>query len=130
MLVASVFNTVMGVRHTDADDWVTVREAAELTGFNVDYVRLLVRRNKLRYFKKEDRKLWVSKKEVLDYAEKYKNLPEGYITVAEACAITGYSQPTLSRLAREKLVKSVICRGKTYVSKQDVIEYARQCGRL
>lgn len=129
MLVANVFKTVMGVRHTDADDWITVREAAELTGFNVDYVRLLVRRNKLRYFKKEDRKLWVSKKEVLDYAEKYKNPPEGYITVAEACAITGYSQPTLSRLAREKLVKSEICRGKTYVDRRDVVEYARQHGR-
>lgn len=128
-MLASVLGIVMGVRHTDADDWITVREAAELVGFNVDYVRLLVRRNKLRYFKKEDRKLWVSKKEVQDYAEKYKNPPEGYITVAEACAITGYSQPTISRLAREKLVRSEIYRGKTYVNRRDVVEYARQHGR-
>lgn len=127
-MLASILSTVMGVRHTDADDWITVREAAELTGFNVDYVRLLVRRNKLRYFKKEDRKLWVSKKEVLDYAEKYKNPPEGFITVAEACKVTGYSQPTLSRLVREKLVKSEVCRGKTYVNRRDVVEYARQHG--
>lgn len=128
-MLASVLGIVMGVRHTDADDWITVRDAAELVGFNVDYVRLLVRRNKLRYFKKEDRKLWVSKKEVLDYAEQYKNPPEGYITVAEACAITGYSQPTLSRLAREKLVRAEVCRGKTYVNRQDVVGYARQHGR-
>lgn len=127
-MLASILSTVMGVRHTDADDWITVREAAELVGFNVDYVRLLVRRNKLRYFKKEDRKLWVSKKEVLDYAEKYKNPPEGFITVAEACKVTGYSQPTLSRLVREKLVKSEVCRGKTYVNRRDVVEYARQHG--
>lgn len=129
-MLASILSTVMGVRHTDADDWVTVREAAELVGFNVDYVRLLIRRNKLRYFKKEDRKLWVSKKEILDYAEKYaKNPPEGYITVAEACKVTGYSQPTISRLARLDRVKAVRFKGKTYVSKQDIVEYARQCGR-
>ena len=129
-MLASILSTVMGVRHTDADDWVTVREAAELVGFNVDYVRLLIRRNKLRYFKKEDRKLWVSKKEILDYAEKYaKNPPEGYITVAEACKVTGYSQPTISRLARLDRVKAVRFKGKTYVSKQDTVEYARQCGR-
>ena len=129
-MLASILRTVMGVRHTDADDWVTVREAAELVGFNVDYVRLLIRRNKLRYFKKEDRKLWVSKKEVQDYAEKYKNLPEGYITVAEACKVTGYSQPTMSRLVRLNRVKAVRFKGKTYVSKQDIVEYAQRCGRL
>ena len=126
-MLANVFRAVLG---DVANDWVTIREAAELTGYHKDYIATLVRRGKLRNRKKEDGKLWVSKKEILDYAEKYaKNPPEGYITVAEVCAITGYSQPTISRLAREKLVRSEICRGKTYVNRRDVVEYARQHGR-
>ena len=125
--MAHVFRAVLG---EVANDWITIREAAELTGYHKDYIATLVRRGKLRNRKKEDGKLWVSKAEVQDYAEKYaKNPSEGYITVAEACAITGYSQPTISRLAREKLVRSEICRGKTYVNRQDVVEYARQHGR-
>jgi len=126
-MLASVFRAVLG---DVANDWITIREAAELTGYHKDYIAALVRRGKLRNHKKEDNKLWVSEKEILDYAEKYaKNPPEGYITVIEACAITGYTQPTISRLARERLVKSEICRGKTYVNRQDVVEYARQHGR-
>jgi len=121
-----VFRAVLG---DVANDWVTIREAAELTGYHKDYIATLVRRGKLRNRKKEAGKMWVSKKEILDYAEKYaKNPPEGYITVAEACVITGYSQPTISRLAREKLVRSEICKGKTYVNRRDVVEYARQHG--
>ena len=126
-MLANVFRAVLG---DVANDWVTIREAAELTGYHKDYIATLVRRGKLRNRKKEDGKLWVSKKEVQDYAEKYKNLPEGYITVAEACKVTGYSQPTISRLARLDRVKAVRFKGKTYVSKQDIVEYARQCGRL
>ena len=123
-MLANVFRAVLG---DVANDWVTIREAAELTGYHKDYIATLVRRGKLRNRKKEDGKLWVSKAEVQDYAEKYaKNPPEGYITVAEACKVTGYSQPTISRLAREKLVRSEVCRGKTYVNRQDVVEYARQ----
>ena len=127
-MLANVFRAVLG---DVANDWVTIREAAKLTGYHKDYIATLVRRGKLRNRKKEDRKLWVSKKEVQDYVEKYaKNLPEGYITVAEACKVTGYSQPTISRLARLDRVKAVKFKGKTYVSKQDIVEYARQCGRL
>ena len=126
-MLANVFRAVLG---DVANDWVTISEAAELTGYHKGYIATLVRRGKLRNRKKEDGKLWVSKKEILDYAEKYaKNPPEGYITVAEVCAITGYSQPTITRLAREKLVRSEICRGKTYVNRRDVVEYARQHGR-
>lgn len=126
-MLANVFRAVLG---EVANDWITIREAAELTGYHKDYIATLVRRGKLRNRKKEDGKLWVSKAEVTEYMERYaKNPPEGYITVAEACAITGYSQPTLSRLAREKLVKSEVCRGKTYVDRRDVVEYARQHGR-
>lgn len=126
-MLANVFRAVLG---DVANDWVTLREAAGLTGYHKDYIAALVRRGKLRNRKKEDGKLWVSKKEILDYAEKYaKNPPEGYITVAEACAIAGYTQPTISRLARGKLVRSEICRGKTYVNRRDVVEYARQHGR-
>lgn len=126
-MLANVFRTVLG---DVANDWITIREAAELTGYHKDYIATLVRRGKLRNRKKEDGRLWVSKKEVLDYAEKYaKNPPEGFIAVAEACKVTGYSQPTLSRLAREKLVRSEVCRGKTYVNRRDVVEYARQHGR-
>lgn len=126
-MLANVFRAVLG---EVANDWITIREAARLTGYHKDYIAALVRRGKLRNRKKEDGKLWVSKKEIQDYAETYaKNPPEGFITVAEACAITGYSQPTLSRLARENLVKSEICRGKTYVNRQDVVGYARQHGR-
>ncbi len=125
-MLANVFRAVLG---DVANDWVTIREAAGLTGYHKDFIATLVRRGKLRNRKKEDGKLWVSKKEILDYVEKYaKDPPEGYITVAEACAITGYSQPTISRLAREKLVRSEICRGKTYVNRRDVVEYARQHG--
>lgn len=126
-MLANVFRAVLG---DVANDWITIREAAELTGYHKDYIATLVRRGKLRNRKKEDGKLWVSNKEVLEYAEKYaKNPPDGFILVSEACKITGYSQPTLSRLAREKLVKSEICRGKTYVNRRDVVEYARQHGR-
>lgn len=126
-MLANVFRTILG---DVANDWVTIREAAELTGYHKDYIATLVRRGKLRSHMKEDNKMWVSKAEILEYAERYaKNPPEGYITVAEACAITGYSQPTLSRLARENLVKSEVCKGKTYVNRRDVVEYARQHGR-
>lgn len=126
-MLANVFRAVLG---DVANDWITIREAAELTGYHKDYIATLVRRGKLRNRKKEDGKLWVSKAEVTEYAERYaKNPPDGFILVSEACAITGYSQPTLSRLAREKLVKSEVCRGKTYVNRQDVVEYARQHGR-
>lgn len=126
-MLANLFRVVLG---DVANDWITIREAAELTGYHKDYIATLVRRGKLRNRKKEGGKLWVSKAEVIEYAERYaKNPPDGYITVAEACAITGYSQPTLSRLARESLVKSEVCKGKTYVNRRDVVEYARQHGR-
>lgn len=126
-MLANVFRTIIG---DVANDWITIREAAALTGYHKDYIATLVRRGKLRNRKKEDRKMWVSKAEVIEYAERYaKNPPEGYITVAEACAITGYTQPTLSRLARENLVKFEVCRGRTYVNRRDVVKYARQRGR-
>lgn len=125
-MLANVFRAVLG---EVANDWITIREAAELTGYHKDYIATLVRRGKLRNRKKEDGKLWVSKAEVAEYAERYaKNPPDGFILVSDACKITGYSQPTLSRLAREQLVRSEICRGKTYVNRQDVVEYARQHG--
>lgn len=126
-MLADVFRAIIG---DVANDWITIREAAELTGYRTDYIATLVRRGKLRNRKKEDRKIWISKAEITEYMKRHaKNPPEGYITVAEACAITGYTQPTISRLAREKLVRSEICRGKTYVNRRDVVAYARQHGR-
>ncbi len=126
-MLANVFRAILG---DVANDWITIKEASELTGYRKDYIATLVRRGKLRNRKKEDGKLWVSKKEVQDYAEKHKkDPPDGFILVTEASKVTGFSQPTISRLAREKLVRSEICRGKTYVNRRDVVEYARQHGR-
>ena len=128
MIVADVFSAVLGTpKTTGMSDWITAREAAEITGYNIDYVRLLIHRGKLQYHKKDDGKWLVSKAEIINYAKKHAaEPPDGYISVAEACKLTGYSQPNVSRIVRLGLIKYVTCKGRTFVCKEDVIRYARQ----
>lgn len=49
-----------------ADDWITVQQAAELTGYHVEYLRELIREGRVRARKFAD--VWaVSRKSLLDY---------------------------------------------------------------
>ena len=54
-------------------EWITTREAAEATGYTADYFRKAVKRNLLRG-QKCGRDWFLSKAEVLAYAEKMKRL--------------------------------------------------------
>jgi excisionase family DNA binding protein len=47
-------------------DWITTTEAAELSGYNVQYIRWLIRDGRVRAEKKGN-SYWVSRKSLLAY---------------------------------------------------------------
>jgi len=54
-------------------EWITTKEAAELTGYSTSYLRKAISRGLLRA-RKRGRDWFLSKAEVLAYAEKMKRL--------------------------------------------------------
>ena len=54
-------------------DWITTKEAAELTGYSMSHFRNLIRWNRLKA-KKLGRDWFLKRKEVLAYAEAMKQL--------------------------------------------------------
>lgn len=49
-------------------DWITTDEAVELSGYNIEYIRRLIRNEKVRAEKKGGQ-YWVERKSLLDYIE-------------------------------------------------------------
>jgi excisionase family DNA binding protein len=58
----------------DPTEWITTKEAAELTGYHVKYIRKLVKEGKLAGVKRGGRDWWVDKASVLEYFEEMKRL--------------------------------------------------------
>lgn len=54
--------------------WVTTREAGELTGYTAAYFRQLIQRGRLHDVEKRGRDWFLSKREVLAYAERMRRL--------------------------------------------------------
>jgi len=55
-------------------EWITTKEAAELTGYTSAYFRQLIQRGRLHQVQKRGRDWFLSKKEVLAYAKEMKRL--------------------------------------------------------
>lgn len=55
-------------------EWITTAEAAELTGYATAYFRQLIQRGRLHHVQKRGRDWFLSKREVLTYAERMKRL--------------------------------------------------------
>lgn len=55
-------------------DWITTTEVADLTGYSRAYFRQLIQRGRLRSVEKRGRDWFLSKAEVLAYAEEMKRL--------------------------------------------------------
>ena len=54
-------------------EWITTKEAAELTGYNLEYIRQMIRRGVIRAEKK-GHDWWVDKASVKAYADEMKRL--------------------------------------------------------
>ena len=57
----------------DVTEWITTKEAAELTGYTTSYLRKAIHRGRL-YAKKRGRDWFLNREEVLAYAEEMKRL--------------------------------------------------------
>ena len=57
----------------DPTEWITTKEAAELTGYTARYFRKAANRDLIEAFKR-GRDWFLSKEDVLDYAEEMKRL--------------------------------------------------------
>jgi len=55
-------------------EWITTTEAAEMTGYSRAYFRQLIQRGRLHHVEKRGRDWFLSKDEVLAYAEEMKKL--------------------------------------------------------
>ena len=55
-------------------DWITTQEAAELTGYATAYFRQLIQRGRLHQVQKRGRDWFLSKGEVLAYAQRMRHL--------------------------------------------------------
>jgi hypothetical protein len=64
------------IRETNADDWVTVQQAAEIAGYHPNYVRRLIRENAVKGRKWANLVWQVSKQSLLAYVEKQSELGE------------------------------------------------------
>ena len=54
-------------------EWITTKEAAELTGYNLEYIRQMMRRGVIRA-EKRGRDWWVDKVSIKTYADEMKRL--------------------------------------------------------
>ncbi len=54
-------------------EWITTQEAAELTGYNLEYVRQMIRRGMI-VAEKKGRDWWVDKASIETYADAMKRL--------------------------------------------------------
>lgn len=54
-------------------EWITTQEAAEMTGYNQEYIRQMIRGDKI-VAEKKGRDWWVDRASVETYAEKMKQL--------------------------------------------------------
>lgn len=55
-------------------EWITTKEAAELTGYHVNYIRKLIRCGKILGLKRSGRDWWVDKTSTMAYFEEMKRL--------------------------------------------------------
>jgi len=54
-------------------EWITTKEAAELTGYNQEYIRQMIRDGRI-VAEKKGRDWWVDRASIEDYAEEMKQL--------------------------------------------------------
>jgi excisionase family DNA binding protein len=57
-----------------APEWVSVKEAAELSGYDVQHVQRLLRQRKVNAEKKGGREWWIDKSSLQDYVRRMKLL--------------------------------------------------------
>ena len=57
-----------------APEWISVKEASELSGFDIQYVRLLTRQGKVSAEKKSGREWWIDKHSLQSYIKNMKSL--------------------------------------------------------
>ena len=57
-----------------APEWISVKEAAELSGFDIQCVRLLTRQGKVSAEKKGGREWWIDKSSLQTYVKNMKSL--------------------------------------------------------
>jgi excisionase family DNA binding protein len=55
------------------DDWITTKEAAEISGYHVEYIRELIRADRIKA-KKWGREWMISRASVLDHIREVKKL--------------------------------------------------------
>jgi len=110
-----------------AEGWITISEAATLTGYHPAFVRTLAKAGKITAYKL-NRDWWVEEKSLLAYQEAQEKEAqkkqeerirqissarqpisqlEGFVTIPEAAAISGYSKNFLRILARQKKIAAV-----------------------
>ena len=57
-----------------APEWISVREATELSGLNIEYLRRVIRQQKIRAEKRGGRDLWIDKASLQSYVRQMKKL--------------------------------------------------------
>jgi excisionase family DNA binding protein len=59
--------------NSNPTEWITTAEAAELTEYNPEYIRQMIRRGVIKAEKK-GRDWWIDKNSIVEYVEKMKQL--------------------------------------------------------
>jgi excisionase family DNA binding protein len=57
-----------------APEWITVGEAAQLSGYHLNYIRRLVRASKVKAEKRSGHDWWIDKASVQEYVKAMKSL--------------------------------------------------------
>jgi excisionase family DNA binding protein len=57
-----------------APEWITVKEASELSGYNTEYLRRVIRQNKIKAEKRSGRDLWIDKASLQTHVKQMKQL--------------------------------------------------------
>jgi len=57
-----------------APDWITVGEAAQLSGYHLNYIRRLIRASKVKAEKRSGRDWWIDKHSLQTYVKQMKSL--------------------------------------------------------
>jgi excisionase family DNA binding protein len=63
----------MAMTKNSSVEWITTAEAAELTGYNLEYIRQMIRRRVI-VAEKKGRDWWVDRASIEAYAEEMKQL--------------------------------------------------------
>jgi len=126
-----------------ADGWITVSESAALTGYHPAFIRTLAKEGKITAYKL-NRDWWIEEKSLLAYQEtqerearkekeeeirraasvgKSISQLEGFVTIPEAAAISGYSKNFLRILARQGKIAGVKVGNTWLINRESLLAY-------